>query len=165
MRPAAELPSGTSDRLEELLKRAKGGSEVKRIQCVYYRAKYKYTSKQIAELTGYNERTVRRHQAAYLKEGESSLKPKARGGRRRANMSQEEETAFLEPFTDRASAGEILEIGESHQAYADQLGRSVHRSVVYVLLHRHGWRKVSPRPVHPKHDPQAAETFKKSSPP
>ena len=76
-------------------------------------------------------------------------------------MSKEEEMAFLDPFLDRASAGEVLEIGEIHQAYADQLGRSVHRSVVYALLHRHGWRKVAPRPVHPKHNAQAAKSFKK----
>ena len=31
----------------------------------------------------------------------------------------------------------------------------------YDLLHRHGWRKVSPRPQHPKSNIEAQEEFKK----
>jgi len=30
------------------------------------------------------------------------------------------------------------------------------------MLERHGWRKIAPRPSHPKADPQAQEAFKKT---
>jgi transposase len=47
-------------------------------------------------------------------------------------------------------------------AYEAAIGRPVHHSVVYRALHRHGWRKIVPRPRHPKADEAARETFKKS---
>ena len=49
------------------------------------------------------------------------------------------------------------------QAYEDRLGHAVHHSVVYRALHRQGWRKVQPRPQHPKADVAIQEEFKKSS--
>jgi hypothetical protein len=33
---------------------------------------------------------------------------------------------------------------------------------MYRLLDRHGWRKLMPRPRHPKADPQAKEQLKKT---
>src|SRR5215470_3519082 len=36
-------------------------------------------------------------------------------------------------------------------------------STVYNLLHRHGWRKLMPRPFHPKRDLAAQNTFKKTA--
>jgi transposase len=114
-------------------------------------------------MTGYNPRTVRRIQSAYLAEGEKALALKKKGGRYRENMSLEEEKKFLAPFLDKAKKGGILEIGKVHRAYAEKLGREIKKSVVYALLHRHGWRKIAPRPSHPKHDAALAETFKKTS--
>ena len=60
--------------------------------------------------------------------------------------------------------GQILEINTIHQKLIDQLGRAVPKSSVYNLLHRHGWRKISPRPYHPKSNPEAQEAFKKTLP-
>jgi hypothetical protein len=40
----------------------------------------------------------------------------------------------------------------------------VARSTVYRLLDRHGWRKVTPRPRHPKADPAAQAAFKPKFP-
>jgi len=42
------------------------------------------------------------------------------------------------------------------------LGYKVPASSVYRMLERHGWRKIVPRPSHPKADPQAQEAFKKT---
>ena len=36
-------------------------------------------------------------------------------------------------------------------------------STVYNLLHRHGWRKLMPRPFHPKRDLAAQNAFKKTA--
>jgi transposase len=36
------------------------------------------------------------------------------------------------------------------------------RSTIYRLLERHGWRKVMPRPRHPKADVAAQAAFKKT---
>jgi transposase len=163
MRPAKKMAEGTAARMWELLRHASDGSEIKRIQCIYFRARYQYTAKRISEMTGYNQRTVRRIQSAYLAEGEKSLALKKKGGRYRENMSIEEEKEFLAPFLEQAKKGGILEVGKVHRAYAEKLGREVKKSVVYALLHRHGWRKIAPRPRHPQHDEEVAETFKKTS--
>ena len=50
------------------------------------------------------------------------------------------------------------------QAYQEQLGKEVAPSTVYRLLDRHGWRKVVPRPRHPKADIAAQAAFKKTAP-
>jgi transposase len=164
MRPAQPMPEGTAERMSLLLKKARDASEIKRLQCIYFRARYNYTGNQIAEITGYNARTVRVIQAAYLKYGEESLALKKTGGRYHANFTLKEEEEFLAPFFEKAKIGGILEIGQIHRAYEATLGRSVKQSVVYALLHRHNWRKIAPRPIHPKHDAAAAEAFKKTSP-
>jgi hypothetical protein len=38
----------------------------------------------------------------------------------------------------------------------------VHISSIYRLLERHGWRKLVPRPRHPKANPEAQAVFKKT---
>ena len=46
--------------------------------------------------------------------------------------------------------------------YETRVGHAVDDSTIYRLLNRHGWRKLMPRPRHPKADPQAQEQFKKT---
>ncbi|MCE5241943.1 MAG: winged helix-turn-helix domain-containing protein [Desulfobacteraceae bacterium] len=42
------------------------------------------------------------------------------------------------------------------------VGRKVAKTTIYRMLDRHGWRKIMPRPHHPKSDPKAQEGFKKT---
>ena len=79
-------------------------------------------------------------------------------------MTPEEEAAFLAPFFEQAKHGGILVAAPVKAAYEKALGRKVPDSTVYRLLARHGWRKIAPRPRHPKGDPQAQEAWKKNSP-
>ena len=43
------------------------------------------------------------------------------------------------------------------------MGKAVPNSTIYRMLERHDWRKVVPRPRHPKADVAARGAFKKSS--
>ena len=52
------FPSGTVKVLEARLKKTKNSEELRRIQMVYYRAKYNYSPVKIAEMTGYAVETV-----------------------------------------------------------------------------------------------------------
>jgi transposase len=79
-------------------------------------------------------------------------------------MSVEQEAAFLAPFLERAKVGGILVVAPIQTAYEKALGRKVPESTVYRLLARHGWRKIAPRPRHPKADPERQEAWKKNSP-
>jgi len=74
------------------------------------------------------------------------------------------EAAFLVPCVAEAERGGVLVVAPIKAAYERAIGRSVPDSTVYRLLARHGWRKLAPRPHHPKSDPEKQEAWKKNSP-
>jgi transposase len=86
------------------------------------------------------------------------------GGRKRQNMSVEQEREFLAPFLQQAATGGVLVVGQIKAALDQRLGREVALASAYNLLHRHGWRKLAPDKRHPQSDPQAQEAWKKNSP-
>ena len=107
--------------------------------------------------------TVNRAHMAYDQGGIKALKPKPNGGRKHANMSLAEEKALLARFAKAAGAGEMLNIHDLKAAYEKAIGHETSDSTVYNLLHRHGWRKLMPRPFHPKRDLAAQNAFKKAA--
>lgn len=88
-----------------------------------------------------------------------------RGGRRRQNMTPEQERAALEPYLERSRTGGILVVPQLKGELEAKLGRTMALSSVYNLLHRHGWRKLAPDQRHPQSDAQAQAEWKKNSPP
>jgi len=61
-----------------------------------------------------------------------------RGGRRRQNMSVEQESQLLEPFFKQAINGQPLEVEKIRRAYETAIGKKVPPSTIYRLLARHG---------------------------
>jgi hypothetical protein len=97
---------------------------------------------------------------AYDNGGVSVLRPKPSGGRRRENITLEKRRAssslnLLKP----AGAGELLNIRELKIAYEEKIGHPTSDGTIYNLLARHEWRKLMPRPFHPKREAQ--EAYKK----
>jgi transposase len=90
-----------------------------------------------------------------------TVKP-TRGGRRRQNLSREEEVTFLAPFIEKAAAGGILIVSEIKQALDARLKRKTSLAATYNLLHRYGWRKLAPDKRHPKADVLAQDEWKKN---
>ena len=84
------------------------------------------------------------------------------GGRKRQNMSLEEEREFLAPFFEQAATGGVLVVGQIKAALDKRLGREVALASAYNLLHRHNWRKLAPDKRHPQSDPQAQDEWKKT---
>lgn len=164
MRPQKPFPVGTTERMRQLLASAHSLSEYRRIQSIYFRAKYGYSAVQIADMVGLQIQTIRNLHAAYLKEGEAVLQLTGQGGRHCSNLSMQEEDALLSAFEEDGKLGDMLEVGQIQRAYEQRLGRSVPNSTVYRLLHRHGWRKLAPRPQHPNGDEARITAFKKTSP-
>ncbi len=107
--------------------------------------------------------TVNRADMAYDQGGLKALKPKPNGGRKRENMTLAEEKALLARFAKAAGAGEMLNIHDLKAGYEKAIGHATSDSTVYNLLHRHGWRKLMPRPFHPKRDLAAQNAFKKTA--
>jgi hypothetical protein len=64
----------------------------------------------------------------------------------------------------QAESGEIATVGQIWHAFEQRVGHTVDDSTIYRLLHRHGWRKLVPRPRHPKSDLETQEQFKKTFP-
>jgi transposase len=156
------MPEGAVERLAPLLKGARNPAEYQRVQCVWLRATLGLNANQIAQALGWQASSVRHVQARYLREGEESLCNRPQGGRYQAHLTRQEEQELLAPFIEKAEQGEMVIAAPVQQAYEDRLGYPVHHSVVYRALHRQGWRKVQPRPQHPKADASVQEEFKKS---
>jgi len=148
------------ERLRKALKREKDPTVRQRIQMVLLREDG-MTQPKIAELTGMSLSTVNRAHMAYDNGGVNALRPKPTGGRRRENMTLEEEKALLARFAKAAGAGQLLNARELKLAYEKEIGHPTSNSTIYDLLARHEWRKLMPRPFHPKRNPEAQEAFKK----
>ena len=77
-------------------------------------------------------------------------------------MSIEEETRFLQRFFNKTIMGEMTTVFEIKEAFEKRIGKTVHKSTIYRLLSRHGWRKVVPRPTHGEAYKKEQEEFKKN---
>src|SRR4249919_2330667 len=119
------------------------------------------TQPSIAEAMGVSLSTVNRAHMAYDHGGLKALKRKPSGGRKHENMTLAEEKALLTRFAKAAGAGEMLNICDLKAAYEKAIGHATSNSTVYNLLARHGWRKLMPRPFHPKRNLAAQNAFKK----
>jgi len=157
------FPEGTSERVRILLGEARNVSELKRAQCIYFRSAHGLPPQQIADMVGLGVGTVRNLHSAFMRDGEAALELSGKGGRYHAYLTEEEEATWLEGFRDAGQAGGILEVGRIQKGFEEKVGRKVAKSTVYDLLHRHGWRKITPRPRHPKSNPEAIAAFKKNS--
>ena len=154
----------TVERLAERLKRASNHSEYQRIQCVLIRATLGSSAAEIAQLLGWSTATVHVMHSRWAKEGEAIFDVRGRGGRRNQHLTPPQEQELLAPFVKRAQAGGMLTVHEVQQAHRERTGKDVARSTIYRLLDRHGWRKVMPRPRHPKTNVAAQAAFKKTAP-
>ena len=151
--------------LAERLKQANSHAEYQRIQCVLIRATLGSTAAEIAQILGWSTATVHVIHSRWAKEGEALFDLRGRGGRRHQHLSVGAEALLLAPFAAQAQAGGLLHVSEIRRALEKQVGTTVAPSTVYRMLDRHGWRKVVPRPRHPKSDAQAQDAFKKTPPP
>lgn len=165
MKDLIACDKATIARLAERLKEADSRSQYQRIQCVLIRATLGSSAAQIAQLLGWSTATVHVIHSRWAKEGDAIFELRGRGGRRHQNLSAEQEAQLLAPFIERATAGGMLKVAEIQQAYEQQAGKLVAPSTIYRLLDRHGWRKLVPRPRHPKADVAAQAAFKKTAPP
>lgn len=141
---------------------AKTVEEFQRYQAIHLRVNEDMDVGRIARITGLAESTIHNLHSRCRSKGLEGVKTKRKGGRYHAHMTEAEEKAFIAPFIATARKGGIIEVGGIHRALEQRLGKVLNRQVVYNLLHRHGWRKIAPRPKHPQGDPTAQEAFKKT---
>ncbi len=122
------------------------------------------SAKEISAITGFHPAYISQLMAKYRDGGIEAITGNHYGGNRR-NMSVEGEAELLEPFRQRASQGQLIEISEIKAAYEKAVGHTIGGSQIYYVLRRHGWRKVMPRNKHPKKaSDEVIETSKKLTP-
>lgn len=163
MRTQATLPSGVMDVVESKLKQAASVSELKRLQCVLLRAKHNVPIATVADMVGYSVGAVYNILSACHRLGAAALTVNLRGGRHHCHLSREQEDGVLASCMEEAAKGHVLNLGKVRAAYERAVGHEVAASTVYRMVHAHGWRKIAPRPRHPKGDPQVVAAYKKSS--
>lgn len=122
------------------------------------------TQPAIAAAMGVSLSTVNRAHMAYGHGGLKALKSRPSGGRQRENMTLAGEKGLLDRFAKAAGAGEMLNIHDLKASCETAIGHETSNSTIYNVLARHGWRKLMPRPFHPKRDLAAQNAFEKRFP-
>jgi transposase len=134
----------------------------KRWRIIYHALVDPQPAEVIALHCGVAKDTVHKLISRYNRFGLAAIETPGKGGRKRCYLTMEQEEQFLLPLFERASKGEIATCDEIQATYEAHLGRKVDQSTIYRLLARHGWRKIVPRPKHPKSSRDAQEIFKKT---
>lgn len=142
----------TSSHIKELkdaLKNSNYAPYHRRLQAILLRSEG-LSFQKVADLTGYVPQTVKNQVDKYFYEGLSAIVKETRGGRHRNYLIVEQEQAFFKKILDSSlDTGELVTT-LLFEAYQEEIGQEVPRQTFYALLKRHGWRKVTPRPEHPK---------------
>ena len=120
-----------------------------------------YSAAETAKLMGMNRSSIYLQYKRYEAEGLEGLKQNKYTGHRHA-LSEEQEKEILVRFERAAEAGQVVTAQEIKKAFDEVRGKDTGRGYIYMLLKRHGWRKVMPRSRHPKAaSEEACEASKK----
>jgi transposase len=163
MRTPTPFSAEAMEELAVLRQQCRTSAEYRRVECVWLRATLGLSAAQIAMVLGWHVSSVYDLHSRYLREGVTALQGPGRGGRHRQNLSLTQEQELLTQFNGTAAQGGLLEARAVRDTYIKVMGHPVPKSTVYRLLARHGWRKLAPRPRHPKADPATQKAFKKNS--
>jgi hypothetical protein len=152
----------TEKEATEYLKKTRNAWETKRVQCILLRC-LGSDSQTIGTFVGYVDSHVRLVWKQFKNEGWNRIIGERRGQNRgKASLSLKEESDFLESFKSESKTGKLVLEKSIHKSHCDILGKTVDETTTYRLLHRHGWRKIVPRPNHPKHNAKDVMHFKKA---
>lgn len=141
----------TKEEYEEVKKVAKTNKNKridKRLQVIILRYEG-LKDREIAEKLDYSRKRISQLCAEFKQVGlEVYAKSKYVGNHK--NLTYEEEKEILDTFEERANNGEIITAKEIKEAFDKKLGRVTDKSYIYRVFKRHNYRKVKPRPRHPK---------------
>jgi len=157
------IPHLSKEEIQERIKTTVGFWRVQKWLVLWNALVDPRPAREIALHTGIAEQSVHNLISKYNRLGPEVVEGPGKGGRRRSYLSWNEEASFLESFKQAALTGQIATATEIKRELESRLGHKVHKSMVYKLLKRHGWRKLVPRPFHVDADKQEQEAFKKTS--
>lgn len=129
------------DKAKDLLSRARTLDELRQAQAVILPLEYGLTLSQTAAVIGVSKGWACRIRTEFILADGEVVSKQPSGGRRRENMSRDEENEFLAPFMEKVRCGDKLVVSEVREALQERLGRAIALTSVYNLLRRHDWRK------------------------
>lgn len=163
-RPSFSGVKVNEDELREFVTGAKDKETYQRWMAIWLSYKFKMKAEDVASALTISVPAVWKWMSEFRNKGKSGLARSGRGGRRSGLLSLDEESAWLKSLGEKAQSGLVLTIPSLRGEAKKKVGQEVSDAYIYRLLHRHGWRKLMPRPKHPKSDPKAQEEFKKNCP-
>lgn len=120
-----------------------------------------YKVREIAEVTGMQINSISQLCRRYREQGLEEFK-RIKATSHRHAMTIEKENEILSRFEAAAEAGHEVTVRDIKAAFDKERGKDTGRGYIYMLLKRHGWRKVMPRSRHPKAaDKEACDASKK----
>ena len=150
------------EEIKERMLSSESRQQFQRWQVVYITATQHLKAEEVSDLVGVSAGTVHQWVHQYNHKGPDVLMLQGRGGRRRELLSWDEENELLQELRGKGEQGVIVIAKTIREHVTKKLGTEVSKDYAYDLLHRHGWRKIEPRPRHPKGDSAAREEFKKN---
>ena len=122
-----------------------------------------YKAREVAKMVGMRLNSISQLCRRYREQGLEEFKRNKYTSHRQA-LPVEQEEEILSRFEKAAEAGQEVTAQEIKAAFDEVRGKDTGRGYIYALLRRHGWRKVMPRPKHPKAaSEEACEASKKLS--
>jgi transposase len=163
MRPPAQIESWlSSEDLQVWVRESPDKPAYQRRLAIWLTHVERLPARQVAQSLCVSTPAVWRWIGQYNQQGPEGLQRAGRGGRRWAFLSWEQEQRFLEKWLRAATGGQVLTAKQLHGPLEKITGRRLSLGYVYRLLQRHGWRKLGPRPRHPKVQLGAQQEFKKN---
>jgi transposase len=161
MRRAILVNHLSQDEIRKRMIKSKEREQYQRWQSIFLTSKG-LQSDIVAEYVGTTKGTVHQWVYQYNHDGPDGYNLQGRGGRRFGLLSLEEEAELLDSIRPIAEKGHIINAAAIKAQLEERLTKKVSKDYLYDLLHRHKWRKVMPRPQHPKADKEKQEEFKKN---
>jgi len=161
MRKAVFYSHLTPEEMKERMIESEHCGQFPRWQALYLMNTRQYGAEEVVKIVGVSQGTVYQWIYRYNHNGPESLRLIGRGGRTGGLLTWAEEEALLAEIGEKAIHGLVVSARPIREYVEKKLEREVSKDYAYDLLHRHGWRKVSLRPHHPKAKRTHQEEFKK----
>jgi transposase len=146
---------------QEALKKSKETAVFKRAMSILLTARDGYSFQEAAKILGVCVSTLTQYRREFSEGTYNLPKPPKTGSA--SHLTWEQEKQVLKRLEDRAKSGELTTIWQIKEEYEKEADCVVGKSTIYRFLERHEWRKVTPRPRHPKSNPEAQEEYKKTA--
>jgi transposase len=157
----------TREEIKKKIKESKDSESVRRWLIIWNATVEPRPAEEIALHSGVALQTVHNIVSQYNRFGPEALEGPGRGShekRSRAYMSLSEEQEFVASFSDKGADGEIATAKTIKASFEEKVKHTIHKTTIYRVLKRHGWRKIAPRPYHVEQKENERNDFKKTFP-